>query len=114
MATTSPSASRTAAGTFMMRMRSYLNSGNYPSQNSFLNSSSLLNHFDLSNLSIIPSHLLVAFGAPSGGLESAVDADEDLKCAGEDAAELFDRFLNPCPRAGSRTIRTEVSREAGM
>ncbi|KAG2223108.1 hypothetical protein INT45_008956 [Circinella minor] len=40
-------------------------------------------------------HILFAFGGPSGGLQEAVEADEDLKCAGEDSAELFDLFIDP-------------------
>ncbi|KAM3582697.1 hypothetical protein VKS41_005338 [Umbelopsis sp. WA50703] len=53
------------------------------------------------------SHMLIAFGGPHGGLQNAIDADEDLQCNGEDAEELFDIFLNPLSIAGSRTIRTE-------
>ncbi|KAH8551298.1 putative RNA methyltransferase [Umbelopsis sp. PMI_123] len=53
------------------------------------------------------SHMLIAFGGPNGGLQNAIDADEDLQCAGEDANELFDIFITPSATAGSRTIRTE-------
>lgn len=53
------------------------------------------------------SHMLIAFGGPNGGLQNAIDADEDLQCAGEDANELFDLFIVPSATAGSRTIRTE-------
>ncbi|KAI8140331.1 putative RNA methyltransferase, partial [Fennellomyces sp. T-0311] len=55
------------------------------------------------------NHILFAFGGPSGGLQEAVEADEDLKCAGEDAAELFDLFVDPSARAGTRSVRLEVS-----
>ena len=51
-------------------------------------------------------HLLVGFGGLSG-LESVVDADEQLHVSKEDTASLFDMYLNTCPAQGSRTIRTE-------
>jgi len=54
------------------------------------------------------SHLLVVFGG-LGGLEVAIDADDDLKCSAEDADALFDFWVNTCPNQGSRTIRTEVA-----
>ncbi|CAG8642766.1 4237_t:CDS:2, partial [Paraglomus occultum] len=59
-------------------------------------------------LSGIPefNHLLVVFGG-LGGLEVAIDADDDLKCSAEDADALFDFWVNTCPNQGSRTIRTE-------
>ncbi|KAI9499244.1 putative RNA methyltransferase-domain-containing protein [Zychaea mexicana] len=53
-------------------------------------------------------HLLFAFGGPSGDLQEAVEADEDLKCAGEDTAELFDLFVDPSARAGTRSVRLEA------
>ncbi|CAI2170246.1 5116_t:CDS:10 [Funneliformis geosporum] len=52
------------------------------------------------------SHLLVLFGGLAG-IEAAIDVDEDLKCNGEEADELFDLWVNTCPDQGSRTIRTE-------
>ncbi|KAI9278647.1 putative RNA methyltransferase [Phascolomyces articulosus] len=55
------------------------------------------------------SHILFAFGGPMGGLQEAVEADEDLKCAGEDSAELFDLFIDPSARAGTRSVRLEES-----
>ncbi|CAG8736771.1 8042_t:CDS:1, partial [Racocetra fulgida] len=42
-----------------------------------------------------------------GGLETSIDADQDLKCTGEEADALFDLWINTCPGQGSRTIRTE-------
>ena len=51
-------------------------------------------------------HLLVAFGGLAG-LEAAVAADKDLVERGIEAKELFDFWVNVCPRQGSRTIRTE-------
>ncbi|KAG9302914.1 hypothetical protein G9A89_022331 [Geosiphon pyriformis] len=51
-------------------------------------------------------HLLIVFGG-LGGLELAIDADEDLKCGGDEADALFDLWVNTCPHQGSRTIRTE-------
>ncbi|KAI8377975.1 putative RNA methyltransferase [Radiomyces spectabilis] len=55
------------------------------------------------------NHMLIVFGGPAGGLQEAVEADEDLKCAGEDAAELFDLFLNPNLGCGTRSVRLEES-----
>ncbi|CAG8691829.1 25476_t:CDS:2, partial [Dentiscutata erythropus] len=52
------------------------------------------------------SHLLIMFGG-LGGLETSIDADQDLKCTGEEADSLFDLWINTCPDQGSRTIRTE-------
>ncbi|CAG8699309.1 379_t:CDS:10, partial [Cetraspora pellucida] len=52
------------------------------------------------------SHLLIMFGG-LGGLETSIDADQDLKCTGEEADALFDLWINTCPGQGSRTIRTE-------
>ncbi|KAI9255504.1 putative RNA methyltransferase-domain-containing protein [Sporodiniella umbellata] len=57
------------------------------------------------------SHLLIAFGAPNGGLEEAIEADEDLKVGGEDAEELFDLFIQPTT-SGSRSIRLEKMRKS--
>ncbi|CAG8474515.1 8202_t:CDS:10 [Ambispora leptoticha] len=51
-------------------------------------------------------HLLVVFGG-LGGLEIAIDSDQDLTCTGEEADALFDLWINTCPNQGSRTIRTE-------
>ena len=51
-------------------------------------------------------HLLIVFGGLSG-LESVVDADEQLNVSKEDTSSLFDMYLNTCPSQGSRTIRTE-------
>jgi len=52
------------------------------------------------------NHLLIIFGG-LGGIEAAIDVDEDLKCSGEEADVLFDLWINTCPDQGSRTIRTE-------
>ncbi|KAI9179658.1 hypothetical protein H9P43_004986 [Blastocladiella emersonii ATCC 22665] len=49
---------------------------------------------------------LVVFGGVKG-VEAALDADEQLDVAAEDAHQLFDHWLNTCPGQGSRTIRTE-------
>lgn len=54
-------------------------------------------------------HLLVAFGGPVGGLQEAIEADQDLKVGGEDAAELFDLFIDPNAKSGTRTVRLEES-----
>ncbi|CAO3600221.1 unnamed protein product [Absidia cylindrospora] len=54
-------------------------------------------------------HLLVAFGAPGGGLEEAIEADEDLKVGSDDAAEIFDLFVNPGQNIGTRYLRLEES-----
>ena len=51
-------------------------------------------------------HLLVTFGGLAG-LEAAVAADKDLVEKGIEAKELFDFWVNVCPKQGSRTIRTE-------
>jgi len=51
-------------------------------------------------------HLLLAFGG-LGGLEEAVDDELSGYPAGTDAASLFNRYVNICPRQTSRTIRTE-------
>ncbi|OBZ87855.1 hypothetical protein A0J61_04095 [Choanephora cucurbitarum] len=54
-------------------------------------------------------HLLVAFGGPSGGLQEAIEADEDLKVGSEDAAEMFDLFIDPNAKSGTRSVRLEES-----
>ncbi|GAA5802978.1 putative RNA methyltransferase [Helicostylum pulchrum] len=54
-------------------------------------------------------HLLIAFGGPVGGLQEAIEADQDLKVGGEDAAELFDLFIDPNAKSGTRTVRLEES-----
>ena len=51
-------------------------------------------------------HALVVFGGMNG-LESAVEADEQLQVPKEKTAQIFDHYLNCCPRKGSRTMRTE-------
>jgi hypothetical protein len=53
--------------------------------------------------------LLVAFGGPVGGLQEAIEADQDLKVGGDDAAELFDLFIDPNAKSGTRTVRLEVN-----
>mmetsp|Transcript_19894 Transcript_19894/g.67795 ORF Transcript_19894/g.67795 Transcript_19894/m.67795 type:complete len:202 (+) Transcript_19894:2-607(+) len=50
------------------------------------------------------SHALVAFGGLSG-LEAAAEGDGDLQV--KNPRFLFDRYVNVCPKQGSRTIRTE-------
>ncbi|KAI9221690.1 putative RNA methyltransferase [Blastocladiella britannica] len=50
---------------------------------------------------------LVVFGGVKGGLESAVDADEEIQVSAEDAQSLFDVYVNTVAGRGSRTIRTE-------
>ncbi|KAF9904749.1 hypothetical protein BX616_001214, partial [Lobosporangium transversale] len=52
------------------------------------------------------SHALVVFGGATG-IETAVEADEDLKCDADEAKDMFDFWLNTCPSQGSRVIRTE-------
>ena len=52
-------------------------------------------------------HLLVVFGGLQG-LEASVEGDHNLDVT--DPSALFDLYLNTCPSQGSRTIRTEVSR----
>ncbi|KAF9429910.1 hypothetical protein BGZ94_009025 [Podila epigama] len=52
------------------------------------------------------SHALLVFGG-ANGIETAVEADEDLSCGAEDAKEIFDFWLNTCPAQGSRVVRTE-------
>lgn len=49
-------------------------------------------------------HVLVAFGGPLG-LEHCQRATETGD--GSNVSQLFDVYLNTCPKQGSRTIRTE-------
>lgn len=52
-------------------------------------------------------HLLVVVGGVAG-LEVAVKNDKELQKLGVvEAKDVFDRWINVCPRQGSRTIRTE-------
>ncbi|ORE11831.1 DUF171-domain-containing protein [Rhizopus microsporus var. microsporus] len=53
-------------------------------------------------------HILIAFGTPNGGLEEAIEADEDLKEGGENAHELFDLFIQSAT-SGTRSVRLEES-----
>lgn len=53
--------------------------------------------------------MLIAFGGPVGGLQEAIEADQDLKVGGDDAAELFDMFIDPNAKSGTRTVRLEVN-----
>lgn len=50
-------------------------------------------------------HALVVFGGLKG-IESVLEADEQLK-EEKDAKNVFDFYLNTCPRQGTNTIRTE-------
>lgn len=59
--------------------------------------------------SCVLRHILIAFGAPNGGLEEAIEADEDLKVGEENANELFDLFIQPLT-SGTRSIRLEVNK----
>ncbi|KAG0047975.1 hypothetical protein BGZ83_007064 [Gryganskiella cystojenkinii] len=52
------------------------------------------------------AHALLIFGGASG-IETAVEADEDLSCDAEDAKDIFDFWINTCPAQGSRVVRTE-------
>ncbi|KAI8068043.1 putative RNA methyltransferase [Gongronella butleri] len=54
-------------------------------------------------------HLLVVFGAPGGGLEEAIDSDENLRVSGEDAKLLFDELVMPNQHLGTRSLRLEES-----
>ncbi|KAG0283070.1 hypothetical protein BGZ96_012556 [Linnemannia gamsii] len=58
--------------------------------------------------SSIPSfqHAVIVFGG-ANGIETAVEADEDLKCGTEDTKDMFDHWINTCPNQGSRVVRTE-------
>lgn len=57
-------------------------------------------------------HLLIVFGGVQG-LEHSAACDDKLVAAkvgsdhGQPVSDLFDYYLNTCPRQGSRTIRTE-------
>ncbi|CAO3608518.1 unnamed protein product [Cunninghamella echinulata] len=55
------------------------------------------------------NHLLIVFGTTEGGLEEAIEADEDLKVNGEDASDMFDLFVNPSKNIGSRHLKLEES-----
>jgi hypothetical protein len=62
------------------------------------------------------NHLLVVFGGVAG-IEAAIACDQDLidkALAPEDAAELFDYWVNVLPGQGSRTIRTEEAVWLGL
>ncbi|XP_077866683.1 28S rRNA (uridine-N(3))-methyltransferase-like isoform X2 [Saccoglossus kowalevskii] len=50
------------------------------------------------------NHALVVFGGLKG-LEYSLDCDEKLKI--HEVNDLFDMYINTCPKQGSRTIRTE-------
>lgn len=52
------------------------------------------------------NHLLIVFGGLHG-LEASVEADEKLEVGGSEASSLFDHFVNPLPRPGSRSVRAE-------
>ncbi|KAI8346661.1 putative RNA methyltransferase-domain-containing protein [Mortierella sp. GBAus27b] len=52
------------------------------------------------------SHAVIVFGGATG-IETAVEADEDLKCDADEAKDMFDHWINTCPRQGSRVVRTE-------
>lgn len=51
-------------------------------------------------------HCLIVFGGIQG-LEGIVENDEKSLIKTKDVSELFDVYLNTCPKQGSRTIRTE-------
>ncbi|KAI1318581.1 hypothetical protein EDD11_006272 [Mortierella claussenii] len=59
-------------------------------------------------ISSIPNfaHALIVFGGTTG-IETAVEADEDLKCDADETKDMFDFWLNTCPAQGSRVVRTE-------
>ena len=59
-------------------------------------------------------HLLVVFGGIAG-LEVAVKNDAELQRLGVvEAKDVFDHWVNVCPRQGSRTIRTEEAVWIGL
>jgi len=61
------------------------------------------------SLDNIPStfqHMLIVFGG-QGGIENAVEVDENIKINRNDTKSLFDLYLNTCPFKGSRSIRLE-------
>jgi len=67
------------------------------------------NDNDDDTLSNIPStfnHMLIVFGG-QGGIENAVEVDENIKINRNDTRSLFDLYLNTCPYKGSRSIRLE-------
>lgn len=53
---------------------------------------------------------MVVFGGLKG-LEAAIESDDKLQVS--DPQDLFQFYLNTCPRQGSRTIRTEVRLSTG-
>ena len=60
------------------------------------------------------SHMLIVFGGVAG-LESAVQADEELQKIGvTEPSMLFEYWVNLCPGQGSRTIRTEEAVWLGL
>lgn len=60
------------------------------------------------------SHMLIVFGGVAG-LESAVQADEELQEMGvTEPSMLFEYWVNLCPGQGSRTIRTEEAVWLGL
>ena len=60
------------------------------------------------------SHMLIVFGGVAG-LESAVQADEELQKMGvTEPSMLFEYWVNLCPGQGSRTIRTEEAVWLGL
>ena len=52
-------------------------------------------------------HLLLTLG-PLSGLELTIAADPLIPLQAEDAADLFDHWINVVEGQGSRTVRTEV------
>lgn len=52
-------------------------------------------------------HLLLTLG-PLSGLELTIAADPLIPLGAEDAADLFDHWVNVVEGQGSRTVRTEV------
>ncbi|RZF47680.1 hypothetical protein LSTR_LSTR006316 [Laodelphax striatellus] len=60
-------------------------------------------HVDVDTLNNY-KHCLIVFGGLHG-LEAALEADEKLTV--DDVSLLFDKYLNTCPKQGSRVIRTE-------
>ncbi|ORX51355.1 hypothetical protein BCR36DRAFT_582902 [Piromyces finnis] len=61
------------------------------------------------SLDNIPStfqHMLIVFGG-QGGIENAVEVDENITINRQDTKSLFDLYLNTCPFKGSRSIRLE-------
>lgn len=52
------------------------------------------------------SHALIVFGGIQG-LEGVVEDEEENKLNSETLTELFDFYVNTCPKQGTRTIRTE-------